>query len=52
MLAKEEANSGNCGRYSIYCEEKFFIQYPEMLKYRERMYEIFNLLIKLKQKNK
>ena len=41
-------NNGNYRKIFFYCENKFFIKYPEMLKYKDRMYEIFNLLIKLK----
>ena len=52
MMSRTEVNyNGDCNKCFIYCKEKFFIQYPEMLKYKDRMYEIFNLLIKLKQNN-
>ena len=49
MLERTEFNyNGESKKIFFYCEEKFFIQYPEMLKYKDRMYEIFNLLIRLK----
>ena len=48
MLKRTEFIYGDCKKQLTYCEEKFFIKYPEMLKYKDKMYNIFDILIKLK----
>ena len=48
MLERTYCNYGDYTKQFSYCEEKFFIKHPEMLKYKSRMYYIFNLLIELK----
>ena len=55
MMSRLEAHykntnhyKGDCRNIFAYCEERFFIKYPEMLKYKDRMYEIFNVLVELK----